>query len=160
VAIHGLNQYYYRWHSGILKHDYRQTFQNYLERYRRNPSIYDEHIVVEYDRAISPYISSTTPLSRDPLFLNKIPTDLWILCGFVGLLFVWRKSGKAASLFIGPIVIIYFSTLLGTVVGNIRYAYPLLPLYFFLTIFLLVEVYRNAAKYWRRKFLSKKLIKG
>jgi hypothetical protein len=147
-------QYYYKWHSWRHK-NYQQIFQKHLEMYRRNPSIYDDYVIFEYGRMMSPYIFSQPIFLRDPFFLNKIPTDLWVLCGLIGLIFVYCRSKKATLVFILPIGIVYISTLIGSVVGNIRYAYPLMPLYFFLTSVMIAEVWLYAKKYWQRAFLSK-----
>jgi len=148
-------QYYYDWHSWSLK-NYQQTFQQYLELYRQDPSIYDSHVISKYGRMMSSYISSQSIFPRDPLLLNKVPTDLWVLCGFIGLVFVYRKSKKATLVFLVTIGTVYISTLIGSVVGNIRYAYPLLPLYFFLTSFMIAE-FRFSAKKFAKRFFVKEL---
>lgn len=148
-----LAQYYYNWHSWGKK-NYQETFKKHLEMYRRYPSIYDDHVIFEYDRMISPYISSQSIFPRDPLFLNKVPSDLWVLCGLIGLPFIYYKSKKATFVFIVTIGIVYISTLIGSVVGNPRYAYPLMPLYFFLTSFMIAKVLVYSKKLAKRLFVK------
>jgi hypothetical protein len=83
---------------------------------------------------LEPYVKIKPVYLRDPLFLSVIPLDVWFSLGIAGMLVLcFRSNFKVAIILIIPVAINFAATA-AAAVPNVRYAYALVPIYFFASI--------------------------
>lgn len=80
-------------------------------------------------KRIEPHISAGSARLRDPLFLGKLPLDVWALVGMCAIALCGRFSLRLGLVLFLPVLINVAVTGFFPL-GGVRYAYTLVPLYF------------------------------
>lgn len=120
--------YWEKWEAGTLRDDYSEELDAIVRFAQDNRGLYDPDVVTRLEESLRPYLVNHPLWLRDPLRLQQIPYDLWVLGGFVGVWVMWRKSRMLAGSLIAVIVATYCMSV-SVPVGNARYSYPVMPLY-------------------------------
>ena len=79
--------------------------------------------------ATSSYLSKSSPILRNPFLIGWIPPDVWLALSFLALIYLVIQEKYLAALIVAAIGINFLVTF-HFPLGNARYAYSLVPLYF------------------------------
>jgi hypothetical protein len=132
---------YYRWFSWIDSVGHRDSFNFFFREAQPHiPSSVNSQ--AEIIAALEPYVKDTGHHIRDPLLLGLIFIDAWSSLGAAGILLLFlRREFGLASVFLTPVVINFVATGFAGL-PNVRYAYGLIPIYFF-AIVVGLEAFRS-----------------
>lgn len=128
---------HYRWLSWVEKSSYRDDFEKIVVR--KFPKSGQA-----LAGALDPYFSSIGVRWRDPLYLGRLLPDVWFLIGMVSACCLLGKCRRVGILFLWPILC-NVATLASVPLGNPRYSYVLVPL-FFLAAASCIGMFTNAGE--------------
>lgn len=124
---------HYRWLAWVQQADYASYFDEFVSRFRKQPTWYPQAAIDEWATCTGSYLRVCSPTLRDPLFLRSIPLEIWFVAALGGIGVLCVRKPSAAGL-VGTAMAMNFAVMLLSGSGNCRYAHSLISLYLTCTV--------------------------
>ncbi|MEM9575095.1 MAG: hypothetical protein AAF870_07690, partial [Pseudomonadota bacterium] len=121
---------YYLWNSGFSESNYVKYFETFSKLAKDRPELFDQQTIEWNDSRLHHFVKPHPwSLRKAVYFMVAMPSDILILTGMVGFVFMMRRDWRMMMILPASMALVYVAALSSHIVGDNRHSHFLWPLY-------------------------------